>query len=201
MQGKHIFNIALSCSLLWHIVGFQAINIIWPDCLIPPKFATVNFWGVLLDSQEKDSVSEEIAVGIEEVNSVNINAGEKVPLPLSELSQKAMPESAADIFTSNNFLITEQFREGFKRGIMQKPPLPSCPAWARELSSAFEIELKFLILPDGTVSNVEKNTSSGYPEVDEIGVRYIRRWKFIPITEDVLQKEEWGIIKLLFKLQ
>jgi len=85
------------------------------------------------------------------------------------------------------------------RSIIFKPESPEYPAWAKSLGSEFEIELKFSILPDGTVGIIEKVISSGYPEIDEIGMRYIRKWKFMPLTKNALPQHQWGIIKLFFR--
>ncbi|MFH2138955.1 MAG: TonB family protein [Candidatus Omnitrophota bacterium] len=203
MQGKNIFGIALSCSIIWHLVGFGAINIVCPEQLLRPEFAPVNFLGAILDRPAaRIDVVPEILPQAQGLAGKSIPRSlEKETLPFSELSNKAIPDTNAVLTGPKQFMITEVLGEGFRRGIIQKPALPVCPEWAKKLSSDFEIQLKFLILPEGTVGTVEKITSSGYPELDEIGVRYIRKWKFMPLAEDSLLQEQWGNIKLLFKIK
>ncbi len=79
--------------------------------------------------------------------------------------------------------------------------MPLYPEWVKEIGNDFELQFRFLILPEGSVSTVEKIISSGYPELDEIGARYMRRWKFMPVPEESPQEVQWEVIKLIFKLQ
>ena len=187
---KDLFVIALACSLLWHIAGFQVVKVIWPKQLQKRQFSEVNFWGSILEgntvSISDDVESENFNSDLEPValGSVETQELEKAPLPFSEIFDKSTPEIEPEVFDDIGFKIIENFDDEFKRGVMFKPDLPPCPEWAKELSGGFEIELRFLILPDGTVGGVENITSSGYIELDEIGVRYIRRWKFVPLSED-----------------
>lgn len=218
MLGKNIFNIALSCSLIWHLLGVQVVGILWPVDLVKPNFATINFWGPILESPSLNSgwldvesaaesrknrklPSKADKVTTELTQVVSFNELEKETLPLSELSEKATPEVFLDIPTQDKFLVKETIEGQLKRSVLIKPELPEYPKWAKELDTDFEIKLKFLILPDGTVGVVEKITSSGYPELDELGMRYIRRWKFLSLPAEAVQEEQWVIIKLFFKLQ
>ncbi|MFH1459294.1 MAG: energy transducer TonB [Candidatus Omnitrophota bacterium] len=218
MEGKNIFGIALSCSVLWHLLSVQAVNIVWPDKLISHNFTAINFLGEILEKSEytqadlnklnslqKNVKTEEKLIPNAKPEEILFNTErrqlKKESLPLSELSQKSVPEIVFDITDNKQFLVLEKIDDKNKRSVLFKPELPEYPDWAKEWGHYFEVELKFLILPDGTVANVEKNTSSGYPELDEIGVRYIRKWKFVPLLIDQTQAEQWGTIKLVFKLQ
>jgi len=215
MLEKNIFNIALSCSLAWHFFGVQAVDIIWPQQLIKPKFAAVSFWGSILENPSFSS-DEVAASGSEKAQQLkslisqdkskpavlsSLDTLEKESLPLAKLSKKTTPDIKTDILDERKFLVTEKLDEPIQRTIIHKPGLPLYPAWAKELSTDFKIELKFLILPDGTIGNVEKISSCGYPELDEIGVRYVRSWKFMALPADRPQHGQWGIIKLVFRAQ
>jgi len=215
MLEKNIFNIALSCSLIWHFFGVQAVDIVWPQRLIKPKFAAVSFWGPILENPSF-SPDEVVAASDEkepELKSLinqdksepadldSFDTLEKESLPLTKLSKKTTPDIKTDILDERKFLVTEKLDEQIQRTIIHKPGLPLYPAWAKELSTDFEIELKFLILPDGTIGNVEKISSCGYPELDEIGVRYVRNWKFMALSADRPQQGQWGVIKLIFRSQ
>jgi len=217
MQDKSIYTIALSCSLVWHLLGVQAVHIIWPQQLMPQKFAAINFWGTILENTDfnaaggpsenlqpaENAKGKQIALNQDktEVPDSGFDIMEKKPLPLTELSEKDAPKVLVDIPLKEQFLLAVKMEEEFKRSVFFKPDLPAYPEWAKKLGNYFEVQLKFLILPDGTVANVEKITSSGYPELDEIGVRYIRKWKFMSLPAQADQKEQWGVIKLVFKLR
>ncbi len=217
MLEKNIFSLTLSCSIIGHFLWIQAVTIVWPPQLIRSKFAVINFWGPILESTsyaparlaangslKERSEKEDLKFkqgDLKKINTHRLEKIEKVQLPLTELSQREPAPVEVNIPSPDKLLITEKITEKLQRSIIYKPELPTYSEWAKEFGNNFEIELKFLILPDGTVGNVEKITSSGYPELDEIGVRYIRKWKFMPLLEDALQEGQWGLIKLVFKLQ
>ena len=212
MLEKNIFNIALSCSLVWHLLGGQAVKIVGPARLTAQQFTSINFWGCILESVDynfpDENIEGEIEAPKETENEVyekhtadKFSDVQKKSIPLAKLSTKASPKVTIEMPDSDKFLISEEFISELKRSLLLKPKLPEYPAWAKKIGSDFEIELKFLILPDGTIGKVEKITSSGYPELDEIGVRYMRKWKFISLPADKPQIEQWANIKLNFKLQ
>jgi TonB family protein len=207
---KNIFNIALSFSLIWHFLGVQAVNIVWPGSAVRPGFAAVNFWGAILETTDLANVrlasldlkkSSSIPKEIKNKKQIQDFNLKKSALPLAELSQKQTPELTEKPVTPERFSVFESRQDDLGRSVIYKPELPKYPEWLRKLGSDFEVNLKFLILPDGTIANVEKVSSSGYPEVDEIGVRYIRKWKFMPVARDLPQENQWGLIKLVFKLK
>jgi TonB family C-terminal domain len=175
---------------------------VWTPQLTRPDYSPVTFWGSLIDPRH-EVPSAESGNGVSPAGHQIDTAvrGEKKGLPFGELSEKASPDVSLSPVPSQKETVTEKMGEGLKRAILFKPELPVYPEWAKEIGNDFELELKFLILPDGTVGPIEKITSSGYPELDEIGIRYIRKWRFIPISGDAPQEKQWGIIKLVFTLQ
>ncbi|MFH1062724.1 MAG: energy transducer TonB [Candidatus Omnitrophota bacterium] len=212
MGEKNIFALALSFSLAWHLVGGEAVHIIWPEKLAERKFPEINFWGSLLEAHRFEP--KDINFGSEIKNGqpvgetvknnqtdIEFNLLKKEILPVSELSEKKDPVIEINTASLAEFSISESIKGELKRSVLVKPALPVYPEWAKELGNYFEIELKFLILPDGTVGSVDKVTSAGYPELDEIGIRYIRKWKFMPLPEGSKSLEQWGIIKLVFNLK
>lgn len=60
----------------------------------------------------------------------------------------------------------------------------------------FKVKLKVTISPEGRVRKVEKLTSSGYPEIDLIWMRYVGRWIFAPIDSSVSNHDQQGILEL-----
>jgi len=214
MLEKKVFTIALSCSLIWHLLGVQAVNIVWPVEFFPVKFAPINFLGAILEQTNLDNLDkDQLFIDKNDDTSDTLLSKpaqdlqydqteiKKSSLSTADLSEKDIPDVLFELKSSEQFIVKEEIGVELERGILFKPGLPVYPDWARELGSDFEIQLKFLILPDGIVGNVENITSSGYPELDEIGVRYVRKWKFMPLSIEASQTEQWGIIKLVFKLQ
>jgi TonB family protein len=203
MRGRNVFALALLFSLAWHIVGGEVFHIAWPEKLPEHKFVAINFWGSLPDARNVNSpeINSEVQATVNNQKDMEFNVLAKEKIPLAELSEKTEPVIASNAAKSDEFAISESINSELKRSVLVKPALPQYPEWAKELGNYFEIELKFLILPDGTVGSVEKVTSAGYPEIDEIGIRYIRKWKFMPLPEGAKTSEQWGTVKLVFKLK
>ncbi|UCH12846.1 MAG: energy transducer TonB [Candidatus Omnitrophota bacterium] len=66
---------------------------------------------------------------------------------------------------------------------------------------SFEIKLRFLVSPQGKVVFIEKMKSCGYPDVDLIAVRYIKKWQFAPLSPEKLKKNQEGIMLLQLEAQ
>ena len=93
-----------------------------------------------------------------------------------------------------------------EREIISKPSAaPTVPAGASGVAGLtqdrknFNIELEFTISPDGTVEKVKPVVSSGYPEIDMIGMDYLKKWRFVPMEKPGGQKPETRRIKLELK--
>jgi TonB family protein len=79
-----------------------------------------------------------------------------------------------------------------RRQVVYKPSLP------KTARAEGEIELKFWVLPDGTVGRIVP-LKRGDPFLEEEAIRYLKKWKFNPL--DKTQGEEWGIIPIRFVLK
>jgi TonB family protein len=205
MREKNVIVIALFCSLIWHLLGAQAVSVVWPVRLVPSEYVAVNFLGSLIENMPL--ASEQTNIAQPQPPAAAAVAGEqaemllRATLPLSELSEKSVPSPLSSVAGTEQVQVIEAIDAALKRAVVSKPALPVYPEWAKEFGGDFEVELKFLILSDGTVGTVERITSSGYPELDEIGSRYVRRWRFMPLPAGASEEKQWGIIKLVFKLQ
>lgn len=80
-----------------------------------------------------------------------------------------------------------------KRRVIYRPPLP------QKIRAEGEIELKFWVLPDGTVGRIIPLKKSD-PLLEEEAIRYLKEWKFNSLPYESRQ-EEWGIIPLRFVLK
>lgn len=83
-----------------------------------------------------------------------------------------------------------------KREVIYKPKKPKLPSWITA-SVPFVVELDFCVLPQGEVKEVVPAVSSGNPEVDLLGIRYLKSWKFAPLAQN-RDEEQGGRVKFIF---
>lgn len=87
------------------------------------------------------------------------------------------------------------------REIFYKPEFPSIKRHIDIQDASFNMELKFVVSPKGRVERVEPVVSSGYADIDLVGMRYMRRWLFVSLRKDQEQVNQWGKIRLTFKME
>jgi len=61
--------------------------------------------------------------------------------------------------------------------------LPAYPPHAAACKETGEVKLQFTIGPDGTVSDVQIVSSSGYADLDASAVLTAQRWRYVPATK------------------
>jgi TonB family protein len=81
------------------------------------------------------------------------------------------------------------------RRVIFQPPLPSVT-----VENEAEIELRFWILPNGTVSRVVPLKKSD-PRLETLAINYLRNWRFNPLPPDVPSEEQWGVIPFKFRIR
>jgi protein TonB len=81
------------------------------------------------------------------------------------------------------------------RRVIFQPPLPSVT-----VENEAEIELRFWILPNGTVSRVVPLKKSD-PRLETLAINYLRNWRFNPLPLDVPSEEQWGVIPFKFRIR
>ena len=91
--------------------------------------------------------------------------------------------------------------EAKSRVILFKPPMPDCrqALFGQEgdiPQEYYKVKLRVLIGPDGNIKTADKLESSGYPEIDLIAMRYVKKWNFSPINPSSPQRDQEGIIFL-----
>jgi TonB family protein len=79
-----------------------------------------------------------------------------------------------------------------RRQVVYKPSLP------KTAGAEGEIELKFWVLPDGTVGRIVP-IKRGNPLLEGEAIRYLKKWRFNPLNK--AEGEEWGIIPIKFVLK
>jgi len=65
-----------------------------------------------------------------------------------------------------------------------KNPPPSYPRLSKRLREEGEVILELWVLADGTVSEVEIKTSSGYPRLDKAALKAVKKWRYAPATRN-----------------
>lgn len=83
-----------------------------------------------------------------------------------------------------------------KREVIYKPNKPKLPSWITA-SVPFVLELDFCVSSQGEIKEIVPAVSSGDPEVDLLGIRYLKSWKFAPLTQN-RDEEQRGRIKFVF---
>ncbi|MGA2090422.1 MAG: energy transducer TonB [Endomicrobiales bacterium] len=80
--------------------------------------------------------------------------------------------------------------------------MPAYPQWARKKGVEANVSLKFFVSPAGSVlPNIFIMQTSGYGDLDQECMNYVRKWVFAPLTSAEPQSEQWGIITIRFKLE
>ena len=82
-----------------------------------------------------------------------------------------------------------------ERKILYKPEIPGV-----KIDREGEVELKFWVLPDGSVGRVF-SLLRGDAELERIAINYIKQWRFNPLDEGGPTVEQWGTITVKFRLK
>jgi len=79
--------------------------------------------------------------------------------------------------------------------------LPQYPEWALTRGISGIVIIRIWVMPGGEVKeSITIEQSSGYPELDQLVVNALRRWKFAPLDKSVVQEVQWGVITFRFSL-
>lgn len=102
------------------------------------------------------------------------------------------------ITLSNSFGKSFVISGGVKDRTILFQQLPKYPRWLEERGIEGNVSIKFVVLPDGSIkNNVYVEKSSGYSDLDDLGIKAIRTFRFVAINK---QEEQGGIIVFYFKL-
>lgn len=82
-----------------------------------------------------------------------------------------------------------------ERQVIFRPPPPSVT-----VETEAEFELRFWILPNGTVSRIVPLKKSD-PRLEALATNYLRHWRFSPLPPGLEQDEQWGIIPFKFRFR
>ena len=82
-----------------------------------------------------------------------------------------------------------------KRKILYKPDTPEV-----KIEREGEVELKFWVLPDGSVGRV-LSILRGDAELERISINYIKQWRFNSLDEGGQTVDQWGTITVKFRFE
>jgi TonB family protein len=82
-----------------------------------------------------------------------------------------------------------------KRKILYKPEIPEV-----KIEREGEVELKFWVLPDGSVGRV-LSILRGDAELERISINYIKQWRFNSLDEGGQTVDQWGTITVKFRFE
>lgn len=74
------------------------------------------------------------------------------------------------------------------------------PTYPKNIQVEVRIELKFWVLPDGTVSRVIP-IKRGEGTLENLAIAAMKKWLFEPLPKYAKQEIQWGVISLVFKLK
>ena len=79
-------------------------------------------------------------------------------------------------------------------------PAPAYPSLSRKLHEQGRVILRVLVSAHGIADQVELQSSSGYPRLDESARATISRWKFVPAKRGADPVAGWVLIPINFNL-
>ena len=82
-----------------------------------------------------------------------------------------------------------------RRKILMAGQVPQVQTVSREVT----ILVRFDVLPDGTVVNVNPQSKGGDAQLEKIAIEIAQRYKFVPLPLDVEQATQWGVLPVTFR--
>ena len=83
-----------------------------------------------------------------------------------------------------------------EREVIFKPEAVTISRGLYRGADEYLIKLKFFVSGNGIVYDVNPVISSGYPEVDIQAIRFVKRWRFSPLSVFEEDESTWGIVTL-----
>jgi TonB family protein len=116
---------------------------------------------------------------------------------LPAISDDALPKVEAPGHRGTNITVAGPISQ---RAITRKL-VPRYPKWALERRVSGTVVLRVWVQPGGQVKGVPTvESSSGYPDLDQVVVDALRDWEFAPLGPDVKSEDQWGVITFKFVL-
>ena len=89
-----------------------------------------------------------------------------------------------------------------KREIIFKPKAPVIPRGLYGDREDYRLELKFFVAQNGIVYDATPAISSGYPEIDLEAIRFLKRWRFTPLSvTEGHSRDAWGVVTVMVRTE
>ena len=186
-------------------------------------YQEVDFIGPILEKTAFDFMAETSArYGETQYSVSSIFFMDKVYLaasgPKRNILKKTVPYRALDRFTFNlegyvkkskeipfymaaekDFILLEEEEAPDVKGpvkqreIIYKPDPPVVSLGAGGASEIYTVQVRFSISHNGIVYRAEPMVSSGQPKIDLAAIRYVREWRFSPLSLVEREENNWGV--------
>lgn len=215
-----VLIIAILVSTLWHFLFIFSVKPVLPVGYILEHNTSIAFLGGILESvgsfvnedssptkvgmeSSKNKSQQAFLLGNEMDKSwpgipcfINIQPDKKEfsysPDDRSFLKLNVYRRKEASRVNFSDFFIRGPARD---RVIIYKPDLDKIAMLPSDFNSDFSASIKFRISKGGFVKYVECIASSGFSEIDQLAMRHVRTWQFVPADED----NQEGVVRVSFK--
>ncbi len=116
---------------------------------------------------------------------------------LPQMPGKDLPKVTGPVSKGSQFMIAGPISQ---RKITRKV-IPRYPKWALERRISGTVVVRLWVLPNGKVKGAPTvESSSGYPDLDQMVVTALKAWEFAPLDASVKSEDQWGVITFRFTL-
>lgn len=116
---------------------------------------------------------------------------------LPAIGTQDQPNVQAPVSRGTNFSVAGPISQ---REIIRKL-VPHYPKWALGRRVSGTVVVRLWVQPDGKVKSAPTvESSSGYPDLDQVVVEALRGWEFAALDPGVKSEDQWGIITFKFVL-
>ena len=116
---------------------------------------------------------------------------------LPTVASQELPKMEAPVSRGSNFMVAGPISQ---REVTRKL-VPRYPKWALERRVSGTVVVRIWVQPNGQVKGVPTvESSSGYPDLDQVVVDALHCWEFAPLGPGVKAEDQWGVITFKFTL-
>ncbi len=116
---------------------------------------------------------------------------------LPQMPARNLPKVTGPVSKGTHFMVAGPIS---KRQIVKKI-VPRYPKWALERRISGTVVIRLWVQPNGNVKGMPTvESSSGYPDLDQVVIAALLGWKFAPLGSGVKSEDQWGRITFKFTL-
>jgi TonB family protein len=116
---------------------------------------------------------------------------------LPTMSAQDLPKVEAAVSRGTNFMVAGPISQ---RQITKKL-VPRYPKWALDRRVSGTVVVRLWVNPAGQVKGAPTvESSSGYPDLDQVVVDALRAWEFAPLAAGTKSEDQWGVVTFKFML-